>query len=454
MADNDSSALVSELQATYEPYLNNVCERSARALKACGYSALLIHSGAPQTVFEDDRTYPFEVNAPFKVWAPLNDVPDCFIYFEPGRRPQLIFHRPEDYWHKPADVPDAYWTRHFDLHLVAERADARGVLPQDLSRAAYLGEALPELSAWGVDAVNPRALIRRLDFDRAIKLPYELACLREASRLGARGHLAALAAFREGSSEFEIELAFLRACGQREQELPYNPIIALNEGAAVLHYQVLQRRPPAQRRSLLIDAGAEFAGYASDITRTYASGDPEFADLIRRMDEMQQTICSRLRPGTDWRDVHLLTHQLTGELLKDADIIGCSAEEAVASGTTSTFLPHGIGHLLGLEVHDVGGFMKSPEGGDIAKPDGHSSLRLTRQLQAGFVVTVEPGIYFIDSLLSTANSDARARLINWPRVESLKRFGGIRVEDDVAITATGCENLTRDAFRAVTANTN
>jgi Xaa-Pro dipeptidase len=433
----------------YGAYFEAVCARSARALAACGYDGLLVHSGSLLPVFEDDRTYPFEVNAPFKVWAPLTDVPDALVYFEPGQRPQLIFHRPADYWYKPADLPQSYWTRHFDLRPIAERSDARALLPRDLSRVAYLGEAFPELTTWGLGAVNPGALIRRLDYERATKLPYELACLREANKMGARGHLAAARAFADGAAEFEIELAFLRACGLREQELPYNPIIALNEGGAVLHYQVLEKRAPAERRSLLIDAGGEFAGYASDITRTHSFRNADFAVLIGRMDEMQQSLCAGVRAGVDWRDVHLRAHQLTGELLRNADIIKCEADEAVATGITSVFLPHGIGHLLGLEVHDVGGFMRAPEGGDIPRPEGHPFLRLTRVLQSGFVVTMEPGIYFIDQLLEAARADKRASKINWSRVAEFRPFGGIRVEDDLAVTATGCENLTRDAFGVV-----
>ncbi len=440
-----SAPLAAQLDESFGPYLDNVCARSAQALEACGYAALLVHSGALLTVFEDDRTYPFEAHAPFKVWAPLSDVPDCFIYFVPGRRPQLLFYRPADYWHKPAELPKAYWARHFDIHPIAGRSAARALLPANLSRVAFIGDDFQELCGWGVSAINPRPLMRRLDYPRAAKLPYELTCMREASRLGARGHVAALEAFSNGASEFEIELAFLRACGMREQELPYNPIIALNEGGAVLHYQVLEKTSPSERRSLLIDAGAEFAGYASDITRTYAL-DADFSALIARMDRMQQELCAGLRAGVDWRDVQLRAHQLTGELLKDADITTCSAAEAVASGTTKVFLPHGIGHLLGLEVHDAGGFMSAADGDDIPRPDGHPYLRLTRQLQAGFVVTMEPGIYFIDSLLDAARADARASQINWSRVAALKPFGGIRVEDDVAITAGGCENLTRDAF--------
>ena len=119
----------------------------------------------------------------------------------------------------------------------------------------------------------------------------------------------------------------------------------------------------------------------------------------------------------------------------------------MASAVTSVFLPHGIGHLLGLEVHDVAGFMRSPQGGDIPRPEGHPYLRLTRVLEEGFVVTLEPGLYFIPQLLDAARADVRrARCINWPRVEALSKFGGIRIEDDLAVTRDGCENLTRNAF--------
>lgn len=442
-----ASTLSEELESAFGPHLATICARTEIALQACGYSGLLVHSGSLLTVFEDDRTYPFEAHAPFKVWTPLSDVPDCFVYFEPSSAPLLILNRPEDFWHKVADAPQAYWTRHFDIRLAADLRLARAHLPQDLAKIAYIGDSFADVAGWGLGVINPRNLMRHLDYGRAVKTPYELACMREASRLGARGHLAAAQAFAEGASEFEIELAFLNACGLREQELPYNPIIALNRGGAVLHYQMLEKKPPAERYSLLIDAGAEFAGYASDITRTHALRDGEFAALIERMDGMQQTVCAGLRAGVDWRDVQLRAHELTGQLLREADITTCNSDEAVATGITSVFLPHGIGHLLGLEVHDAGGFMQSPEGGDIPRPAGHPFLRLTRVLQKGFVVTVEPGIYFIDQLLNAARADARAGSINWSRVASLRKFGGIRIEDDVAITDDGCENLTRNAFK-------
>jgi len=433
------------LDASFGPHLEVVCERSARALEAAGYQSMLVHSGSQLVVFEDDRTYPFETNAPFKVWNPLSGAPDSVVYFQPGQRPLLVLYSPADYWHKPAALPQAYWTRHFEIRAVNDLQAARKALPADLSRTAYIGEPATAPD-WGMAAVNPPRLIRHLDFDRAVKTPYELVCLREASRLGALGHLAAAQAFKDGASELEIELAFLRACGQREKDLPYNPIIALNENGSVLHYQLLERQPPGERHSFLIDAGAQFAGYASDITRTYSFRDADFAALIAKMDHLQQTLCAQVRPGIDWRDIHLRTHQLTGELLRDADITSCGADEAVATGVTKVFLPHGIGHLLGLEVHDVGGFMRGPDDGDIPRPDGHPTLRLTRVLQEGFVVTMEPGIYFIDQLLESAKSDSRSSRINWPRIAQLRRFGGIRIEDDLVVTRTGSENLTRGAF--------
>src|SRR5262249_42371673 len=266
-----------------------------------------------------------------KVWAPL-EAPDCFVFFEPGCSPRLLVHSPPDYWYKPAAMPQGYWTQPFEITLVADRDAARGALPRDLSRTAYIGEPFAELAAWGVAASNPTQLLQRLDFERAVKLPYELECLRAASRLGALGHRAAHAAFAAGAPEFEIELAFIRACGPREQELPYNPTIALNDGGAGLHHPKLGKQAPAQRHSLLIDAGAEFAGYASDITRTYSYRDADFAALVHRMDEMQQALCAGVRSGVDWRDVHLRAHQLTGALLREADITTCSADEAVATG--------------------------------------------------------------------------------------------------------------------------
>lgn len=431
----------------FAAHLTAVANRTAVALERSGFDALVLHSGGLQLVAFDDYPHSFKSHAAFRLWAPLTDTPDCFIYFRPGERPVLLFNRPDDYWHKPAPLPTGAWTTGFDIRPIGSPGDARAQLPCG-GRIAFIGDA-QGYDDWGFAAVNPAPLLVRLDYDRARKTPYEIACLREANRLGARGHDAAARAFRAGDSEYGIALAFMTAISVREQELPYNPIVALNAGSAVLHYQLLERTPPAQRLSLLIDAGASHAGYASDITRSHAYAAGDFAALIAGMDEAQQALCAEVRAGVDWRDLHLTAHRLIAELLHDSGIITLDAEAAVDSGLSAVFLPHGLGHLLGLQVHDVGGTLASPEGGDIARPEGHPNLRLTRVLEEGYVVTMEPGLYFIDSLLAAAKAHSRGRHIDWARVAQFAPYGGIRIEDNLAVTAAGCENLTRDAFRSL-----
>jgi Xaa-Pro dipeptidase len=223
---------------------------------------------------------------------------------------------------------------------------------------------------------------------------------------------------------------YLRACGQREEEMPYNNIVAFNQHAAVLHYQHLDRDPPPSRHSFLIDAGAQYRGYACDITRTYAHDRGPFAELIQAMDEAQLRLCAQIISGTDYRDVHLNAHRELGDVLHRAGLIKLGGQDALEAGLTGIFFPHGIGHLLGLQVHDVGGVMADAAGHERQRPAGHPNLRLTRMLEPGVVVTVEPGIYFIDC----------------QKVERLRPYGGIRIEDDVVTTSGVPENLTRDAF--------
>ena len=150
----------------------------------------------------------------------------------------------------------------------------------------------------------------------------------------------------------------------------------------------------------------------------------------------------------DYRDIHLEAHRSLAGVLVTHGIVSGSPEAAVESGLTSVFFPHGIGHLLGIMVHDASGFAAGPAGGTREKPEGHPYLRLTRDLEPGFVVTIEPGIYFIDSLLEAARADGRGRAIDWKRVEALRPCGGIRVEDNVVAQAGAPRNLTREAFAA------
>jgi Xaa-Pro dipeptidase len=438
--------LQQDLQRLYPEHIAEVARRTAEALARSGLEGVILHAGDPIGLFLDDQHYPFKAHPPFKWWAPLVDAPGSMIHFRPGSRPRLVFHVETDFWYQPATLPQSWWPGQFEVVVVNSREQARAALPRDLGKTAWIGDPLPDLLGWGVGSINPPDLTRRLDFTRARKTRYEIACLAEANRIGALGHAAAERCFHGGGSEYEIHQAFASACGQREQELPYNAIVALNEAASVLHYQVLRRTRPDRHRSLLLDAGASFAGYGSDITRTTTAEAGDFADLVKAMDQLQLGLCDLARPGADWRDIHAAAVERITALLHESGVLRCSVAEALESGASRLFFPHGIGHLLGLQVHDVGGTMADDEGGVIPKPPKDPALRLTRRLEPGFVVTMEPGLYFIEALLGPARSGAHAARIDWRRVQALTPFGGIRIEDNLAITATGCDNLTRRAF--------
>lgn len=437
-----------DLHPLYAEHLATLMARADAALEHAGFEHLVIAAGEPRIQFLDDREYPFAVNPHFKHWLPVTRAPGSWIVYTPGRKPKLVYLQPRDYWHVVPDAPAGYWVEHFDIAVIHERADARAHLPREVARSAVIGEGNAPLD--GFTPNNPQGVLERLHWWRSYKTPYELAMMRVASRIGARAHRAAEAAFRGGASEFDIHLAYLAAARQGDNELPYGNIIALNEHAAVLHYMDLQRNPPAHFHSFLIDAGASFHGYASDITRTHAgAGADEFAALVAAVDAAQQGFCARVQAGQSYPELHIHAHHVLAGILKEHGIIRMSAEGAVESGLSSTFFPHGLGHPIGLQVHDVAGFQAGPDGGSIARPPGHPYLRMTRALEPGMVVTIEPGLYFIDLLLTALKDTPGGKDVDWERVGALRKHGGIRIEDDVVCTEGEPENLTRGAFAAL-----
>ena len=429
-----------DLAALYPEHLASLCQRADRALALGGFDHLAIAAGTPPRKYLDDQDYPFIAHPHFRHWLPLTDAPGSWVIYAPGARPRLVFVQPQDYWHVVPDAPSGYWVQHFDIVVVRSAAEAQALLP-----TGSVAVIAPDATAKADDALT--TTLNVLHWHRSIKTRYEQALLRAASRTGARAHRAAERAFREGASELAIHQAYLAAAGQLDAELPYASIVGLNEHGAVLHYTHFDRTPPARSRSLLIDAGASASGYASDITRTHAAADAgQFQALIDSVDAAQQGLVARVRAGQSYPELHLRAHHVLAEILREHGLIRLSADSAVSSGVTAVFFPHGLGHPLGLQVHDVAGFQRDECGGTIPRPDGHPYLRMTRVLEAGMVVTIEPGLYFIDMLLQPLRSSAMAREINWAAVDAMRPYGGIRIEDDVLVTHDAPENLTRDAF--------
>lgn len=437
-----------DLAGPFGRHIETLIERHDHALERAGASHVVIFSGSPKTAFLDDQDYPFVANPHFLHWVPVPALPLSYVVYGRGEKPRLIYYQPRDYWHVVPDTPDGFWTGVFDIRVVHSIDDIRMHLPDNQDKCILIGEFDDPGHAFGIERQNPTVVLNVLHFARAIKTEYELACMRLASRRAVLGHRAAEKVFRDGATELDIHRAYCKAVDHTDNELPYGNIIALNEHGAVLHYTDLQREAPLHRHSLLIDAGASVHGFAADITRSYAFDDTRFADLIGMLDALQLAIVSKIRAGVHYVDLHLETHRLLADVLVTAGFAHGDTDTLIETGVTAAFFPHGLGHLLGIQVHDVGGHMQDETGTRLDPPSGHPYLRLTRELEENMVLTVEPGLYAIDLLLDNLRGSQAESHVIWSEVDWLRSFGGIRIEDNVRVTANSCENLTRDAFAA------
>ncbi len=437
------------LAQLYADHLKTVLARTATALHDAGFTQVAIHSGVPKIAFQDDYHYHFKPNFNFLHYVPLTQHPHSFVVIKAGQKPLLIFLQPRDYWHVVPSDPHGFWVEHFDIRIIRTPDEAKALIPA-IHDTVFVGEDVGAFSAWGFQAFNPPTLLAPLHWQRAYKTAYEVECMALANLSASRAHTAAKKAFLNGASEYDIHLAYLRATELMEAELPYGNIVALNDHGAILHYTELQRQKPAHARSFLIDAGASVNGYAADITRTYSANDDDFAAMIHAMDQMEQHLISTITPGKPYLDVHLAAHLGVANILKQFDLVrDLSVEAIVAEGVSSVFYPHGVGHLLGLQVHDIGGRFLNNKGEPNPPPAAHPFLRLTRTIDVDMVFTIEPGLYFIAMLLDEFKTNAAYRHINLAAFNAFKPFGGIRIEDNVQVLAHGTRNLTRVAFAAL-----
>lgn len=436
--------LMNDLATTYPAHIERLQSLTKKIVQSERLDGLVIHSGQPMRQFLDDMYYPFKPNPQFKAWVPVIDNPHCWIVINGEAKPKLIFYRPVDFWHKVPDEPTEYWTKEFDIVMLKNPSEVEKLLPYDRANYAYLGEHIDVATALNFGHINPDPVVNFIHYHRAYKSEYEKHCMREANRLAVMSHRAAEQTFLAGGSEYDIQQAYLAASQQCENDTPYGNIVALNENCAILHYTHFSRQVPQESRSFLIDAGAGFNGYAADITRTYSKENNRFKELIKAIDLITVQMGNALKPGGSYVDLHVQTHQLIGEVLRQFDITNVSADIAVESGLTSVFFPHGLGHHLGLQVHDIGGFMADERGTHIPQPERHPFLRTTRPIEADQVFTIEPGLYFIDSLLGDLVGTNKHEMVNWDTVDAFRPFGGIRIEDNIIVHREKNENMTRD----------
>jgi Xaa-Pro dipeptidase len=420
----------------------------ARVLADEGWDAVAIHSGSlrPRSVY-DDQFWPLRVCPHFQHWLPLAE-PDALLVVRPGRRPLLVRALSAGFWEAPAPSESEAFARVMDVVEVADAAKARGHVGP--GRVAFVGEDAARAASYGIPDAGacPPALLRKLDALRTLKTPYEVACIAEANRRARRGHEALRDAFRSGdASELDLHLCYLRATAQDDWETPYKNIVALGAHAATLHHVAYGRRAQARdAESLLVDAGATCRAYAADVTRTWCKGRTAaadaFAGLVAGVDAMQRRLCASIRAGMAYEALHDASHVEAAQVLRDAGIGRGSVEDLVAGGVTRAFYPHGLGHSLGLQTHDVGCGLRAPR-------SENPFLRNTSDVAVGQVFTIEPGIYFIGALLDELRSKPERSLVEWSVVDVLAPLGGVRIEDDVHVASpSSATNLTRQHLSA------
>ena len=432
-----------------QTYANHVATLTSKyeQILAAGQS-VLIHSGTEHHYFGDDRAIVFQAFGHFAHWLPVNR-PDHFVLVRAGDKPRYFQVVPQDFWYDQslqidADLEPAIHEA-FDVVRLSSIDDV--AKQTDLTVCDYLGPDPSWAAAQGIAQAktNAPALLAPLDFARAVKAKYEIDQLRLANQQGLVGHAAAAECFLGGGSEFEIHNAFLQACSLLEYETPYTNIVGLDTNAAVLHYQHKSRTRVPNAQLLLIDAGSRINGYGSDITRTTPSQHchPVMDSLITGMEALELEIVASVKPGVAYPALHDQAIAGVASLLVEHGIAKVAKSELIERRLAHAFMPHGVGHLLGIQVHDVGGHQRNASGGRIEPPAHSPALRTTRMLSEDMVFTVEPGLYFIPMLLDPLRTGYAREALNWPLIDELIPSGGIRIEDNIRVTATGAENLTR-----------
>lgn len=423
--------------SAYQDHIAVLQSRYEKAMSHFGLDTIVLASGHKTYYFQDDHTAPFHAYSGAQQWLPFTLGAETYLIIRAGQKPRIVWPIRDDFWHAPNPVPEGEWQTEWDITPARQDDKWFAGLPE---KCAWLGPQ-PQGFAQTVEGLNAY-----VDFAKAVKTPFEIHAMEMASERAVKGHLAAKKAFLAGQSELEIHLAFLNASQQTAAQEPYPGIVGVNEHAAVLHYEHKSVTRSARPLTLLIDAGANEHGYASDITRTFVRHDDEFSALVDSMDAMEQRLARSAMSGVDYPALHQDTLHGVAEILKEHKICQLSVDEQLEKGIPQVFFPHGLGHLLGLQVHDVGGFQQD-ELGTTRKDPNAPFLRLTRTLEKNMVVTIEPGLYFIPMLLEKMQAEVPQHGCDLALIEKFKPYGGIRIEDNVVVKDDSPVNLTRNAFQ-------
>jgi Xaa-Pro aminopeptidase len=431
--------------------LKNRREKLAELLD---FSAILWSGGAIGRNFPAN-SYPFRPSSHFLYFGGL-PLQNAAIRLENGNLELFIDNPPPEatLWHgvtpqrdEIAEIVGA--ERAYPLsELAAKTKDAATIAVQDdrtyRQQCQLLNRPLaaPDVSE-GVDRELVEAIVTlRSCHDRAA-----IRELKQAAAVSVEAHLAGMRATRTAQTEAEIRGAMEGAIISQNMCCAYNSIVTVH--GEVLHNE-FYHHPLRSPDLLLVDVGAETAnGWAADITRTWPVAgkfSPTQRDLYQVVLAAHDACIAEMRPGVEYREIHLLAAEIIAEGLVDLGILKGNPQDLVDLDAHALFFPHGIGHLLGLDVHDMEdlGDIAGYESGRIRSDRfGLGYLRLDRPLQSGMLVTIEPGFYQVPAILNHPDFRHKYRdVVDWERLAQFADVRGIRIEDDVLLTESGTEVLT------------
>lgn len=436
--------------------------RRKKLKEQIGKGLILLLGNEESSMNYRDNLYPFRQDSSFLYFFGM-DKPGLAGVIDIDNDQELIYGR-------DLTIDEIVWTG--PQPSLAEQAAPAGItvirpsdgLPHDMVAARgagrtihflppYRPENILKISGWlGIapGAVKEHAsvpLIKAVVAQRSIKSAGEVGQIEEAVNTTAAMHLAAITGARDGMTEAQLAGGLQGIAISGGGNLAFPTILTVNGQVLHNHYGATVMK---EGRLAICDSGAENAmHYAGDMTRTFPVG-KKFTPLQREMYDIvlsaQQAAVDMLRPGILFRDVHALACEKLMEGLKAAGVMKGDPKEAVAAGAHTVIFQCGLGHMMGLDVHDMEDLGEEYVGyTDTLKKSkefGWKSLRLARELEAGFVVTIEPGLYFIPELMDQYRAEKKYMdFINYDKLHALRAFGGIRIEEDLLITAEGSRLL-------------
>lgn len=420
----------------------NVKKHLQTKIKDLSDYALFISGSVQESEKYSDTTKKFRQERYFYYLTGC-DLPSSHMFYDLNKEELILFLPEIDYddvmWSgMPLSLEDAH--KKYDVDKVMYESDIDTYLTKyDYNLTTDINAANKKYSNFLKQ--SDKRLFYAMDESRLIKDDFEVELLLKAAKITDNSHLAVMSSLPIETNETHIHAEFVyHSIRQGSKHQAYDPICCSGPNCGTLHY-VKNDDSMEGKQSVLIDAGAEWENYCADVTRCFPTDgkwSKEHREIYDSVLDMQQQTMNMIKAGESWDEIHLKAHRVLIDRFLQLGIFKGDKDAIFESNVSVVFFPHGLGHLLGLDTHDVGGHA------DYNDPDPKLRyLRLRRTLQAGMVLTDEPGIYFSPYLIELGLKDPKqAQFIQSDVVEKYLPVGGVRIEDDLLVTKGGFNNLT------------